>query len=251
MGALAFEKDSNFSLIPDGWGDAIPENLIQVLRSCRDCFFDNLDNSILPRKTIVVCKSSWDYPVTFKYEHGDQIQLNSQNSFWAQHSYQFAHELCHHVINTPSIQDVDNARFGWFEETLCELASLCTLYKMSDQWSISPPYPNWKDYSKSLFEYANNIINAPENNVKIFNDWLNDNFDSLYSYRYDRNLNRIIAVKLFPAFGTNPRMWRLIQYLNKIEYNESTSFEEYLGMWKSFTPSHLHPEMITLCNSLE
>ena len=87
--------------------------------------------------------------------HGEyQVRLGTGDLFWAQHAYQFAHEFCHILCN---YNDTAH-RNKWFEESLCETASLFALRKMSKAWAVHPPYPNWKDYAKAFSAYASERI---------------------------------------------------------------------------------------------
>ena len=86
-----------------------------------------------------------------KGEKGEiTMKLNTGKTFWCQYAYQFAHEFCHVLC------DYDSDKHGnkWFEESICELASIFVLQKMSETWKTAPPYPNWKNYSNSLLDYS-------------------------------------------------------------------------------------------------
>ena len=66
------------------------------------------------------------------------IGLTAKGTYWAQYSFQFAHEFCHAVANfsnnpRQSVRHPKHANF-WLEESLCETASLFTLRAMSRSW---------------------------------------------------------------------------------------------------------------------
>ena len=46
----------------------------------------------------------------------------------------------------------------WFEETICEVASLFALEKMAMEWNQSAPHPNWKPYAVEFKKYAEQRI---------------------------------------------------------------------------------------------
>ena len=48
----------------------------------------------------------------------------------------------------------------WFEETICEVASLFALEKLALEWNQSAPYANWKPYA---VEFKNTLTNASLN----------------------------------------------------------------------------------------
>lgn len=89
--------------------------------------------------------------------------MSASNRLWAKYAYQFAHEYCHHQIFSNFINSYD--QFGWFEESLCELASIHSLKYMAEEWRNNPPYSNWRSYSSSLDEYADEIINRESNKI--------------------------------------------------------------------------------------
>ncbi|MCP6756902.1 hypothetical protein NL533_35270, partial [Klebsiella pneumoniae] len=70
------------------------------------------------------------------------LKLDTSNTFWSQYAYQFAHEFCHVLCGYRE----DDPGTQWFEETLCETASLFVLRAMAREWKTAPPYPHWKDY---------------------------------------------------------------------------------------------------------
>jgi len=171
------------------------------------------------------------------------IYLSSYDRLWSKYSYQFAHELCHHVIDSDFY--TTNDKFGWFEETLCELASIFCLDKMSQTWLTNPPYPNWKDYSTALTDCVREIIEKPENKIsKSFKNWLSENLDALFKDRYKREENRIIALQLFPLFKNRPEFWTTIQYLKFIKVIDEMTFDNFIDAWTELVPENLK-ELLT------
>eukprot|EP00048_Salpingoeca_helianthica_P019838 m.245875 g.245875 ORF g.245875 m.245875 type:complete len:422 (+) comp39446_c0_seq1:152-1417(+) len=102
-------------------------------------------------------------PITlFKPREQDgatEVGLTSRETYWGQYSFQFAHELCHTLVGhtdaglrgrlAHSVSCND-----WFEESLCEMASLFTLRAMGRTWQVSAPYSNWTDFAPHLTAYA-------------------------------------------------------------------------------------------------
>ena len=78
-----------------------------------------------------------------------RVKLNVEGRRWAQFSFQFAHEMGHIVCG---FEEYPNPN-AWFEETLCEVASLFVLGRMAESWKDRPPYPHWKDYAAALRKY--------------------------------------------------------------------------------------------------
>ncbi len=174
-----------------------------------------------------------------------QVLLSSKDRFWAQHSYQFSHEYCH--IRTNYIEG--NPKIKWFEETICELASLFTLRRMSEVWKISPPNTNWHDYSASLYEYAENRINDVKFNLPEgieFLDWFKASLGSLERNPYTRETNTIIAIKLLPIFEDNPKLWRAMTYFNSWDAKDVDDIYQCFDNWLSCIPAELKPVVSVL-----
>jgi hypothetical protein len=86
-----------------------------------------------------------DHPQTdFKRTSSGRIAIGlaTQGPYWAQYSFQFAHEFCHALANYGNNprQLVRYQRYAnlWLEESLCETASLFALRAMSRSWRTSP-----------------------------------------------------------------------------------------------------------------
>ena len=241
---INFPTYKNFSLCNFYWGSASSQDIIKLLESVILDFYSNLDSNRVINLPVLVLNAlssnpPKDYPERVKIKNHVLIYLTTQDTYWSKYSYQFSHELCHYII------DIDfppkNDKFGWFEESLCELASLYTLNKMSTTWQTNPPYSNWTNFAVSLKDYVTKILAKPENKItRPFNEWLIKNLPELYKDRYKRTENQIIAIKLLPIFSNNPDMWKAIQYMKDISITDQMSLEQYFIDWKRLTPPILH-----------
>ena len=105
------------------------------------------------------------------------IGLAARDTHWAQYSFQFAHELCHTLANfsnnPPRLMRSPPQVNFWFEESLCETASLFTLRAMSRSWRTAPPYPAWRDYAPWLKAYAEQRLTLPEHQLPVDKSFLN------------------------------------------------------------------------------
>ena len=70
-------------------------------------------------------------------------------------AYQFSHELCH-VLSNYEVTKKDANQ--WFEEALCEGASIYAVNRMSQVWKTNPPYSSWQSYASNLEKYYDNIM---------------------------------------------------------------------------------------------
>jgi len=238
-----FSKYKNFNLYRQFWGVANSENITALLDSVITEFYSHLDNSKIRTSPVMVLNAIskdplQNYPEIIDLEGFTLIYLSTRDLRWAQYSYQFSHELCHFIIGR---RYDSNDRFGWLEETLCKLASLYTLKKMSVTWQTNPPYLNWKDYADELNNYANDIIFSSDNNIgmPLFR-WLENNLQFLFYSRYLRTGNQIIAVQLLPIFTRTPDLWKIIQVMKNIVIVDNMSLEQYLIEWKKLIPPVLY-----------
>lgn len=254
MPPLQFHINQNFLLNPQAWGEADLSNVVNLLDNVISIFYSNLDTNLISGRPVLVAHSSLhkpprDYPEMIRFNGTSFIFLNTQDRLWSQYAYQFSHELCHYVVDTPFPPKCD--KFGWFEEAICELASIFTLKRMALAWKHSPPYPNWTGYADSLNAYADNIINAGKESLTMpFDQWLSLNLETLYQNRIDRSLNKIVAVQLLPIFNTYPKIWRAIHYLSSVNVNIEMSFEDYVFEWRKSLPNSLSDVFLHLADVL-
>jgi hypothetical protein len=156
----------------------------------------------------------------------------------AKYTYQFAHELCHYIIDKPLPKSI--GRFDWFEESLCELASFFCLKKMSQTWQINPPDSNWCDYAICLEKYPENQEFIQKDKIPTpFVDWLNTNIEELFKNRYMRKENTIIASQLFPIFMSQPNHWKTIHYLKYVKVTNEMTLKDFLQEWQQLVPEYL------------
>ena len=219
----------------NNWGEARINDLQKVLMSAKG-ILDSVIGYNPDYKIWVYQNLERGVPFTL-YERGPngeyKIELNTTDNKWSQCAYQFSHEYCHVRTN----YNIGLKSCKWFEESICELASIYTLIKMSDEWSENPLYESWKDYSTSLFHYAEGIINSPENQLQTgenFIDWFESTLPRLYENSCLRDCNAIIAIKLLPLFQETPELWTSMKYWNtwKIDINDDIyiSFEKWINI---------------------
>lgn len=237
-----FETNKNFTVIDGHWGDAQLENIAKLLDNVTSTFFEPFDKDLLPQKPVTIKHirhlTTYEPRPEFRLGNdGDEIFLDTQNKAWAQYSYQFSHELCHHVV---AIGFKTEIRFKWLEEVFCELASLICLEKMAVSWVANPPYPNWSSFAPALKEYQQQIISQDEQIThEPFPAWFTKTLNELYVNQYQRTENRIIALQLMDLFKPEPTCWQTIQYLKNIEATEDMSFTAYLNAWEIALPAQL------------
>ena len=143
---------------------------------------------------------------------GHQIHLNTQENYWCQWIYQFAHEYCHHLINGKFTGEITG--LTWFEESICELASMFQLSLFCSSWSQS--HEEYQThYAPSLRDYLDALLSK---NLRLLSSashpgWL-QSWDSILSEpAYHRDYYNVIATKMFPLFVEHPYLWKIILHL--------------------------------------
>ena len=174
--------------------------------------------------------------------------LSARDTHWAQYSFQFAHEFCHALANyanssQQTIPDRSNTNL-WFEESLCETASLFCLRAMSRTWQVSPPYPTFGAYAPWLSDYAQQRLASPEHRLPTgtsFAYWFHRHEPALRKDAGHRDWNTIIAAQLLPIFETEPAGWEAVTFLNRGSSNGQESLSEHFTRWRANCPNRLRP----------
>lgn len=180
-------------------------------------------------------------------QHNDQgetvVRLDTEKTYWAQYAYQFAHELCHVMANGQKRE----RKHLWFEETLCETASLYCLRKMDTTWRTEAPYPNWRSFAPNLGDYARKVMLGREHHAAIIKTGLpafyQKHRERLEAEPCDRDLNGAMAVVLLGRFENEPQHWEAVKWLNATPMGEDKSFAAYLKRWKDAVPEE-HREFV-------
>ena len=220
------------------WGDARPQDVQAVLSSVATVVLRNFPGRRL--QPIVVAHSDL-YPITlFRHSPNDEYRvfLAAKDRYWARYVYEFAHELSHILSNYDQRRDAaTGAQSQWFEEALCEIASLHALKGLAAEWEHSPPYPNWAPYAQALDSYAENMLNEAHRALPpsvSLAAWFRSAEAQLQANPYLRKYNEVAANALLPLFEQTPAMWRAVGYLN-INLSGG-SFKDYLSAWRNNVP---------------
>jgi len=230
------------SIIPGGWGDGPPENILAVCRSAANELWQHFPGRTIEPITIRQDSKQGPMVIFGTGKDGERrVLLNTKDTFWSQYAFQFGHEFCHILCN---YREADTANL-WFEETLCETASLFVLRRMAETWKTRPPYSNWKDYSTSLSKYAEDRLkNTASLEDMTLAKWFQKNEWSLRRSGVQREKNQVVAAALLPLFEKNPKHWQAVQYLNQWDKSKTLSFAEYLKDWHQRVPREHQPFVV-------
>jgi hypothetical protein len=160
------------------------------------------------------------------------IFLNTGDRLWSQFAYQFAHEFCHILCDYERLWS--HTSNHWFQESLCELASIFALKQMAGSWQISTDQ-DWRDFAHKHDEYAHGIINRPEIRLPdgvTLGEWLRVNEPMLRAHSCLRELNALVAVHLLPLVQTSPQSWQSLRLMPAT----SESFANFLSEWHRACP---------------
>lgn len=237
----------------DGFGKAGPADITAVLQSAgfqlwRYCPRTQLNGIDVYHRS--------DHPqIDFELNPSGHIAIGlaTQDTYWAQYSFQFAHEFCHALANYSNhqrkmIRRSRNANL-WLEESLCETASLFALRAMSREWQTSPPFPAWRTYAPWLNAYVERRLALPEHHLPAgtsFPVWFRSNQAALRQNSDLRDRNTMIAIQLLPLFEAEPHSWETLAFLNGGSPNANKSLAQHLAEWRSRCPKNLRPFLVRL-----
>lgn len=229
----------------DGWGSASRESIETLLYSVADELLSRLPaNLAVP---IVVAHTNRSPAVLF--ERGPageyQVQLHATGEAWHLYVYEFAHELCHILSNFDDNGGTQNARYNqWFEETLCETASLFALKNLAARWESTPPAPRWLEAAKKLQRFFDHLVSEGHRQLPPHTPltaWLQENEEQLRPNPYLRQKNEVVANLLLPLFRDDPQDWAALGYLNLDPADARNNLRNFLLRWYTNAPlEHKH-----------
>lgn len=241
---LATEENTrklNFE-VANEFGQAPPSNVAAVLNSAAHEIWKHCESAKFQGTGFKIYRHQ-QYPITH-FKHDDQqrivIGLCTQDLYWAQYAYQFAHEFCHAVLDhTDERQQVwHGVKYTnhWLDETFCEAASLFALRAMSKSWEKKAPYSNWSGFAPKLASYAEDHLKRPEHrlpNDTSFGDWFAQELPTFRQNSTQRAKNTIVAAQLLPVFERDPAGWGTLPRLKTTPRDAERSLKEHLERWRS------------------
>ena len=212
------------------WGNVKTAEIKAVLASTVSVLLPL--SPVLKNKKIKVYSGEFSPKLYYDQNHNGQylIKLSAKNRYWCQYAFQFSHELGHLICNTKRGSTKNN----WFEETLCEAASLYVLEELSKVWTTTPPYWNWRSYGKEFEKYRKERIkqSAYPTNFQI-SSWWKQNRKLLSQNSNLRKYNLWMAIQLLNLIEKNPKTaWSACEWLNHFKSDQNIKFESYLKNWE-------------------
>ncbi len=225
-------------IVPEGWGVASEPDIRAVLSSVVAELW-----RFFPERKLepLVVRRGHENPIVHYARSGlgeIVVQLNTQDRYWCQYAYQFAHEFCHVLCG---FED-DYKGNQWFEESLCECASLYVLRRLSVAWARTPPFPGWREYAPNFRQYADEVMKKFEDvSDASMADYVKRNRAELAKNPADRIRNGPVAVALLRQLEAAPQYWESVSWLNSSPSPEGESMEDYLLKWLKASPVRVRP----------
>ena len=160
-----------------------------------------------------------------------RVRLTARDTYWSQHVYQFSHELCHVLANFDRVREHPHK---WFEESLCELASLFVLHRLSGRFRRRPPPEvlEAESYAPHFAGYADQVVERVAGPSRAdLPAWVAASLPELEADRYLRHLNRVVAAALLDDFLADDSLWRDCGLLNRWDAGSDASFAAHLESW--------------------
>lgn len=229
---------NNIILSEQNWGECPIDNLSEVFK-CTVGIFDSI--LLKEYQHNISCEiNHWEkkYNLCSGDSAGHTIYLTSSGRCWDQYTFQFSHEYCHHLINIELTGDMIGAY--WFEETICELASLYCLIKNAQTWKTRPPYYNWAVYASDFEVYYRKEISKedmPTSNLSVA-EFIKDNISILEQPQYQRGMYTYIAKGIIDIFIAYPSLWNIILFFKNTNYRDENykGFDAFLNELDSIIP---------------
>lgn len=221
------------------WGTAKPAEIETALYAAADALV-----TVLPARLtvpILVDRTRGNPMALYdRGPHGEYlIRLHASGHSWPLYVYEFAHELCHLLSNHDRHGQVKRHN-QWFEETLCETASLYALARVASAWELTPPAPIWAARAPRVRGFYDRLLAEETRRLPAdtgFAAWLAANERSLRDDPYLRAKNDLVAVRLLPLFERDATRWRSLAYLNLHRGDPTAPLPEYLANWKEKAPA--------------
>lgn len=222
------------------WGNANMDVIKQILICIiKEFEFLGFNQDAMPPVLITHTLLGKDYPMCCCAGESHMIFLQTNDDYWCQYIYQFAHEFCHHVI-AGSLDGELKSSF-WFEESICELASCFILEMLVPRFHSFESCNLLQAYSPNVKTYlSDHLSRIPDIDIEL-KQWINNNLLRLQEPKYHRDLYAILAKRLLPVFIKNPTLWKLLPYIKRVDEDNYLDF----GHWIKCVIKPQIPDILT------
>lgn len=235
---LKYQIAPNMSFIDDdSFGNYDKEIVFSLLKTVDIIFSNSMELKPFSSSNCTILYNHFKAnPMCCDSCNGHYIFLHVKGNFWCKWLYQFSHEYCHHLINGKMSGNIKGLK--WFEETICELASMYNLKIMADIWEKSDISIKLR-FVQAFRDYLNDLQNE---NPLLYEQTLHPKFLQFWDNRLKdpichRDLYNAIAVLIFPLFLENPHLWKIILHFGDMENWESLE-DLFLHLRRNATPDY-------------
>lgn len=218
----------------DSWGDAgARQTVATVLRAVATVLAGDTRNGVAPNIAVAHAVRG---PLVL-YERGDSdeyiVLLRAGAGNWHLYVYEFAHEFCHIISNYDKHPANEVRHNQWFEEALCEAASLFALRTLADRWQTAPPTPQLAEAAPHLRRFYELLMAEDHRRPAAASiaGWVAEREDELRRDPYIRTYNELVATQLLPLFVADPTQWAALRSLNLAPDDRDCRLDEYLDHW--------------------
>ncbi len=226
--ARALPRTAEFCLIVENgdWGATSLTAIRAVLASAADTLSEAFGTP--PDAPVRVARWNRE-PRVFYDMRPYEIRISAQDTYWCQYVHQFSRELCRAMTGFDRFK---GHRHKWFEESLCELASLFVLHRLSKVWAEEPLLHIYRasEFAPNHAAYAERMEEKYRTPHGIaLPGWFAANIGTLETD--PRDLDGTVAVALLDRFRRDPILWRDCLLLNRWDPSVDATFSDYLESW--------------------
>lgn len=229
------------AVVEGGWGSAQPQEIDAVLRGVV-AVFPQAAGQVPPPVRV---RHRYGGPQINYDREGDgwlTVYLSARNDRWYQYVYQFAHEYCHLLSRFDRKEQAgeivrDNQ---WFEEALCETASLYALRRLARDWCDGAGDAWRREAAAQFSRYARQLLDEPHRTPGLqatLAAWYDRHRETLRTRAYERELNEVVATELLPLFEQDAGRWAALASLRQGEAPPGQSFADFLARWAQAAPA--------------
>ncbi len=211
-----------------GWGDAQTSNIKRLCENVLLHFNEQLRDEHKLTKNLNIFYRGTVPIITYtsRKPNDYDIGLAVTGRRWADFSYQFGHEVCHGIQRFEHIDGYND----WFQEAMCELASLWVIGRMGETWAYRAPYPNWVDWRHNLTRVATALMDQPAvQYAGTGEDWIRKWEDKVRDGQFTYETVSQLSYKFLPIFEENPKAWNAVAQLP----TSNAKMSEYMKTWYS------------------
>lgn len=215
---ISLIKDILWLLLSDsssGFSDC-PQNIANVLRLVKTEFEHIFGADVVNSHPMLYVCYAPGGPITFR--SCNLIYLSSSDTYYLQHIYQFAHELCHFMVPSEVC-----APYRWLEETLCEMMSWFILRQISLHPEAEHIFELGPLYSKICGYIEDSQAKRDPAATDPISSYISSRLSTLQGDCYDRSANASIAYALLPLFIQYPALWHIVPHLCELSTNTPLS----------------------------